>query len=207
MIDKTLVSAYYKGGDPFAMFAKTDWAQTPDDLFDKDVLILWGGEDISPAIYGQEVKNARAGAKPSSRDIIESALFRRAVDDGIPIIGVCRGAQLACALSGGTVYQHIEHGHHQDHAVETMDGHTYFTSSCHHQALNLEGTKHELLAWDKGRKIKAFTDTDVPTEVVIPEVVFFPDTKCLAIQGHPEWMSPSSPFVQWLGKQIQTKLL
>lgn len=206
MIDKTLCSGYYRGEDPFQMFARHKDVMKPDDLPQDGVLILWGGEDISPALYGQSVMRARAGYVPSARDVIEKRLFERAVDMGLPIIGICRGAQLACALSGGTLYQHIEGGHHTDHSVETKDGHTYFTSSCHHQALNVNGASHELLAWDKNRKTVAYTDKD-QYPVTVPEVVFFDKTKCLAIQGHPEWMSPTSPFVKWLGTQITTYLL
>ena len=168
------------------------------------MLILWGGEDISPAIYEQDVVHARAPNKPSARDTMEMNLFKQAVKLGIPIIGVCRGAQLACAMSGGTLYQHIQGGHHGDHEVETFDGQVMHTSSCHHQALNLEGVGHELLAWDKDRITVAFTDKEV-TKVIIPEVVLLTETKTLAIQGHPEWMHKKDAFVKWCANLIQTR--
>ena len=200
-----LVSAYYHGEDPFGIFKHTRSTMYPRNLTGKqEALILWGGEDISPAIYKQDVIHARAGKIPSARDLIEISLFNRAVELGIPIIGVCRGAQLACSLSGGTLFQHIEGGHHQNHKVETKDGHIFTTSSCHHQALNVENTEHDILAWDSGRKTRVYTDKN-DFETVIPEVVYFPKTKAFAIQGHPEWMSPSSPFVQWCAKQIQER--
>lgn len=206
MIDKTLFSAYYDVNDPFHMFARHKRATRVEDLTEEGVLILWGGEDISPALYGQEVGLARASAKPSGRDIIEKKLFERAVELGLPIIGICRGAQLSCALSGGSVYQHIEGGHHQDHSIKTEDGSTLYTSSCHHQALNVKGTDHKVLAWDNGRVTKAYTDVDEEM-VIIPEVVYFPKTKCLAIQGHPEWLAATNPFVRWCGDKIQAYIL
>ncbi len=199
-----LVSAYYSGNDPFAIFDSVVAAVNPNKLQKGDVLILWGGEDISPALYGQHVVHARAGHQPSARDIVETNLFNRAVDLGIPIIGVCRGAQLACALSGGTLYQHIANGHHQDHKVETKDGHTYTTSSCHHQALNLDKVPHELLAWDKDRETTVFTDKEV-TKKIIPEVAYMTETKTFAIQGHPEWMTPTTPFVKWCANEIKRR--
>jgi len=200
-----LVSAYYQGQDPFGIFNHVSSVVNPNKLTGKnEILILWGGEDISPALYNQGVVHARASAKPSARDVIESSLFQRAVELGIPIIGVCRGAQLQCALSGGTLFQHIQGGHHQDHDVETRDGHTFKTSSCHHQALNLTKIEHELLAWDKDRTTTVFTDKDVDT-AVIPEVAYIPSTKSFAIQGHPEWMHPSTPFVKWCANEIKTR--
>lgn len=199
-----LVSAYYTGQDPFAIFKDVSTAVNPNKLQKGDCLILWGGEDISPALYNQPVVHARAGHMPSARDVIETNLFNKAVDLGIPIIGVCRGAQLACALSGGTLFQHIQGGHHQDHKVETKDGHTFTTSSCHHQALNLKDVPHELLAWDKDRETTVYTDKDIQTQI-IPEVVYLNETKTFAIQGHPEWMCPTSPFVQWCANEIKRR--
>lgn len=201
---KTLFSAGFSEKDPFGIFDKTVRVMSPEHLSTEGMLILWGGEDISPAIYEQEVVHARAPIKPSARDLMEMALFKQAVKLGIPIIGVCRGAQLACAMSGGTLYQHIKDGHHGDHEVETFDGKTMHTSSCHHQALNLEKVDHELLAWDKDRITVAFTDTSV-TKVVIPEVVLLKKTKTLAIQGHPEWMSHKDAFVKWCANLLQTR--
>lgn len=201
---KTLFSAGFSERDPFKIFDHTVRVNKPEELTTDGMLILWGGEDISPALYQQEVVHARAASKPSARDIMEQRLFEQAVKLGIPIIGVCRGAQLACALSGGTLYQHIQGGHHGDHEIETFDGKTMHTSSCHHQALNLEKVDHELLAWDKNRITTAFTDTDVK-KVIIPEVVFLKKTNTFAIQGHPEWMHHKDAFVKWCANLLQTR--
>ena len=200
-----LISAYYQGEDPFNIFNKISSTMKPHHLTGKnEVLILWGGEDISPALYNQSVVYARASNQPSTRDIVEKHLFQRAVDLDMPIIGICRGAQLACALSGGTLFQHIGGGHHSNHKVDTKDGHTFTTSSCHHQALNLDNVPNELLAWDRERTTRVYTDKE-ELETIIPEVVYIPSTKSFCIQGHPEWMSPTSPFVTWCAKQIKER--
>jgi gamma-glutamyl-gamma-aminobutyrate hydrolase PuuD len=201
-----LYSAYFRSQDPFKIFSETIPVYDPEELATDGALILWGGEDISPALYNQDVIHARASKHPSSRDLIEATLFNAAVKLGIPIIGVCRGAQLACALSGGTLYQHIQGGHHQDHAVSTFDGQTFYTTSCHHQALNLSKVGHELLAWDKDRTTVAYTDKDI-VEVTIPEVVLLTESNTLAIQGHPEWMSPTTPFVTWCANQFKERFM
>lgn len=98
-----------------------------------DILILEGGTDINPEIYGE--KRGRYTQSPDrQRDEVEIALFNSAVFSGIPILGICRGAQLACALSGGKLIQHIEN-HTRSHEVVTEEGESYTTSSCHHQAM------------------------------------------------------------------------
>lgn len=204
MIKKTLFSAGFAERDPFRIFDKVERVVSPDELHTNGMLILWGGEDISPSLYGQAVVGARAPSNPSNRDKMEKALFEKAVELGIPVIGVCRGAQLACALSGGTLFQHIEGGHHGDHLIETKDGAILETSSCHHQALNLAKVDHELLAWDKDREVRVFTDLDT-FKTVIPEVAILNKTKTLAIQGHPEWMSYNSPFNKWLSNILMEK--
>lgn len=204
-----LYSGYYRGNDPFGIFERVINTNRPDKLRPDGALILWGGEDISPAIYGQKPVKACAPAFPSDRDEVEMALFKTAVQLGMPIIGICRGAQLGCALSGGSLFQHIEGGHHEHHVVTTKDGHEFKTSSCHHQALNLLGldsSEYELLAWDKERVTTVYTDKD-EMRVTIPEVVHFKKTNLFAIQGHPEWMSPHSPFVEWCSEQMKEKVL
>ena len=199
-----LYSALYQEHDPFGIFSSVKLVGPDDKLKPDGMLILWGGEDISPSLYNQDVVHAHASKQPSKRDLNEISLFKQAVALGMPIIGVCRGAQLACALSGGTLFQHISGGHHGNHLVKTFDGKALETSSCHHQALNLEKVGHDLMAWDYDRITSAFTDKEIK-EVVIPEVALLHKTKTLAIQGHPEWMKPTDPFVKWLSNLLQTR--
>lgn len=206
MIKPKLFSAYYSGDDPFGIFSEVVTAHHATNLEAGGVLILWGGEDISPSLYNQPSTKSHASNTPSKRDIVEKHLYEAAVKLGMPIIGICRGAQLGCALSGGSLFQHIEGGHHSNHFVDTYDGNVFNTSSCHHQALNLSEVDHELLAWDHGRMTKAWTDKD-EMDVVIPEVVNIPSTKTFAIQGHPEWMSPKAKFVEWCAQQFSERYL
>lgn len=200
---KNLYSIYYKETDPFNKFENTYSLGKINTIKEHGCVILWGGEDISPSIYNQKPKFTSASPKPSERDALEIEYARFAIKNKMPIIGVCRGAQLMCCLSGGSLYQHIQDGtHHERHNVITYDGQNLITSSCHHQAMNLNGTKHELLAWDSKPNTNVF-DEHTKTQVTIPEVVYFLETNCLAIQGHPEWMNPQNEFVQWCVTQME----
>ena len=168
------------------------------DIPDPDgFLVIWGGGDIHPSLYGRPNIASSVGKIPSLRDQAEATLFKRAVDLGVPIVGICRGAQLGCALSGGVLVQHVE-GHERSHGITTINGQTLISSSLHHQMMGLWGTNHELFAWSS-EKLSDFylgiTDEELDLLAGIePEIVWFPDTKCLAIQGHPEFLDLNHPF-------------
>lgn len=167
-------------------------------------LVIWGGADISPSLYRSAVSaNCHASAALSSRDRIEAAACLAAAARGIPIIGVCRGAQLLCALAGGKLIQDVR-GHHGDHAITTDDGREYITSSVHHQMMYPWKIEHELIAWSTDRLSSRYETGDGEQDIsehaakmVEPEIVYFPRFKGLAIQGHPEFMRATDPFVQY----------
>jgi GMP synthase-like glutamine amidotransferase len=170
---------------------------------DVDGLVIWGGADISPSLYNEDVA-PQTGATEllSSRDEAEREVFQAAVEVGIPIIGVCRGAQLVCALSGGKLVQDVDN-HHGNHTMITDKGDQIVTTSIHHQMMfpfKLSEEEYRLLAWSEEKRsglyIMNSTETmmDIPVE---PEVIYFRKTRALAIQGHPEFADRHSPFVQY----------
>ena len=105
-MSKRLVSGYYEDYFPFhasGLFKDFSVTSNPADLTENDVLLIWGGEDISPSLYGKKVsRETHASEEPSRRDRIEWALMQRAKELNIPIIGICRGAQMLCASAGGS---------------------------------------------------------------------------------------------------------
>jgi putative glutamine amidotransferase len=87
-----------------------------EDLLSRlDALILAGGSDVDPDSYG--AKRAEAtGTTWSDRDESEIALTRAALDRGMPVLGICRGAQLLNVALGGTLVQHLPDAvGHSDH--------------------------------------------------------------------------------------------
>lgn len=76
-------------------------------LFDSlDGLLLPGGADIGPSIYGAR-PHPRLGAVDSARDRAELALAQWALAEQKPVLGICRGQQLLNVASGGTLFQDI----------------------------------------------------------------------------------------------------
>jgi putative glutamine amidotransferase len=185
-----------------------------DDGIDIDALVIWGGEDIHPSLYNERASRfMHSGDAPSRRDRIESEACRAAIRRGIPLIGVCRGAQLVCALAGGRLIQHVE-GHGRNHLVTTHDGHQFITTSVHHQMMYPYDVEHTLIGWAQDHRSKIHINQDSINDPLMadkeePEIVWFPKIKALAIQGHPEFVSnpQTSPFVQYCLDCIDTFIL
>src|SRR5215211_2242203 len=73
-----------------------------------DAVFLPGGADIDPVSYGSE-PHPLCDKTDRERDRVELALARWAMEEGKPVLGVCRGMQLINLAAGGTLYQDIAH--------------------------------------------------------------------------------------------------
>jgi putative glutamine amidotransferase len=71
-----------------------------------DGVLLAGGADIAPALYGEE-PHPKLGLIEHLRDAVELPLIRWAVADHKPVLGICRGMQALNVALGGTLYQDI----------------------------------------------------------------------------------------------------
>jgi putative glutamine amidotransferase len=82
-------------------------AEAPGELLDLiDALLLSGGSDLDPASYGARPDPHTSGYR-GERDRFELALARAALARDMPVLGVCRGAQLLNVACGGTLDQHL----------------------------------------------------------------------------------------------------
>lgn len=78
-----------------------------DALFEElDGLLLTGGADVDPRLYG-ETPQPECGPIETERDRLELQLIRKAWEKDLPILAVCRGAQILNAAMGGTLYQDL----------------------------------------------------------------------------------------------------
>ena len=80
-------------------------AGTGGPLKDLDAVVIGGGDDISPGLYG-DLANPDAQYDPD-RDKFESEIIDYALINRLPILGICRGAQLLNVKLGGTLYADI----------------------------------------------------------------------------------------------------
>jgi len=166
-----------------------------------DAVVFWGGTDIHPSLYKQKAHSksqVRGSPEPSARDRFEWSVMRYCKLHDIPMIGVCRGAQLMCAFAGGKLIQHVD-GHHSEHGMTTLDGEIIITTSCHHQMMYPYDVPHAILATSRICESSTYQDGDDKEISSMfsrqePEIVYFPKLNGLAIQGHPEWVRNDDEF-------------
>ncbi|MGH2447620.1 MAG: gamma-glutamyl-gamma-aminobutyrate hydrolase family protein [Chloroflexota bacterium] len=83
-----------------------------------DGLLLPGGDDIDPQLYGEE-PHPRLGSVDRQRDDLELWFARLALENDLPILGICRGVQVLAVVAGGSLYQDLpsQLGHARPHDV------------------------------------------------------------------------------------------
>jgi putative glutamine amidotransferase len=86
-----------------------------------DGLILSGGGDVDPALYGEQLDGSRGVDR--QRDDMEMALARWALKEGKPLLAICRGIQVLNVALGGTLYQDL--AAHKPDSIR----HNYFDSA------------------------------------------------------------------------------
>jgi putative glutamine amidotransferase len=176
------------GGRPVVLPPVGDPSGALDRL---DALVLSGGGDLNPSSYGA-VPHERTGYVREFRDEAELALVRRAWADGLPLLGICRGAQVLNVALGGTLHQHVPDvvgddrhslapGRYNRFPVTVaphsrlataLGAETVTVSHYHHQAADRLGTGLTATAWSDDGLVEAVEATHRPF--------------ALGVQWHPE---------------------
>src|SRR5512139_2222743 len=172
------------------------------------VHIEWGGADVDPSFYGIERSNY-CGRSYIKNDKLSIARIKKAHEKGIPVIGICRGAQIANVVNGGILVQHID-GHTKNHDITlydlngNIDKENIYVTSTHHQMM-IAHKDGVVLGKDNRSTTGVHWENvnDPHFYKYVTEVVYYPKTKTLCIQPHPEWMRQDSPFINWINQFIQ----
>ena len=196
LLPEGYVTAVNRAGG-LGLLAAPDPAITadPDELLDRlDGLILTGGADLDPGVYGQ-APHPETQAFQRDRDDFEIAVARRAIERDLPVLGICRGMQVLDVAYGGTLHQHLPeslgHGEHRrvpgsfdgaDHDVRLTEGSLaaraagelrHATKSHHHQGVDRIGD--------------GFVVSGVSALDDLVETIERPDRRfVLGVQWHPE---------------------
>jgi gamma-glutamyl-gamma-aminobutyrate hydrolase PuuD len=168
------------------------------DIIDKAWLVLPGGSDINPAIYKKPNYKSYVSTHSKYRDKQEIANYKKAIKQGRPILGICRGHQLISALNGLTLIQDMNHP--VSHEIYVRDLKTdKFTkkvkvNSAHHQLVwtnnKLEGDDFKVYGHCLLSKHHYYDLRVSPIVTIEPEIIHFPKINALGVQFHPEWMTP-----------------
>jgi len=156
---------------------------------DVDLVVFTGGADVDPALYGEHQHfTTYVDAK---RDQYEVELFRHALSLGIPMLGICRGAQFLCVMAGGKLVQNMD-GHQRDHKIRTRDDRWFMVSSVHHQ-MQLPPEDAEVLGWSDPKRASIYEGGigDITPDLEF-EVVAYQSIRAVGLQYHPEIMDSSS---------------
>jgi putative glutamine amidotransferase len=162
-----------------------------------DGLLLPGGGDVEPARYGEEPA-PETGAPDPERDAWDLACAGAALARGLPVLAICRGAQVLNVALGGDLVQHVD-GHacsarYSEHVhgvrlapgsrlAAVLEGHEVGTNSLHHQAVGRPGAGVRAVAWSEDGTVEGFEVEGHPAVI--------------AVQWHPELL-PDEPRQQLL---------
>lgn len=192
------------GGIAVVIPYPTSLDSVPELVSRLDGLILSGGEDPDPLLYGQSTKRG-LGVVVRDRDDLEIALVHEMMTQGKPVLGICRGIQLLNVAFRGTLYQDLDREwrgeiqhmqraarHHRSHALRVTPGSRLCNALCgqvelrcnsfHHQAVDQVGGGLVATAWDEEGLIEAVEHTDAPYVI--------------GVQWHPEnlWREDATQF-------------
>jgi putative glutamine amidotransferase len=192
------------GGLPFVL-PVLDPADAQDVVDGLGGLLLAGGGDVDPACYGEATGPEVAGVD-AGRDAYELALVRSARQRRVPVLGVCRGLQIANVAHGGSLIQHLpfvtsaEHrddarSHEAVHPVVVEPGTPFAAlvgaplvdvNSLHHQAVDRVGVGLSVVARGLDGTIEALASDDAGF---------------VGVQWHPELLADmpvSGRLFEWL---------
>lgn len=184
-------------------------------------VVFGGGDDVPYDLYDEEEgEHKRTQSYSTNRTLFEIDMFDACQRAQVPTLGICRGAQLLCVMSGGKLVQHVL-GHQTSHEILVRDLQSgtwckkpVRTSSTHHQMMMpfvLDKEKYSVLAkaserlsstYERGPKAPDYTEEEMLCE---PEIVMFGGANALCIQGHPEYtFQCSDEFIEYCDTCIRT---
>lgn len=176
-------------------------ADTPENA---DLVVFGGGSDVNPAYYGEDPHCLTSFNV--ARDDADVDLFGRCREIGVPMFGICRGAQFLHVMNGGKLYQDLD-GHTGTHSIwdATTGRQVDHVSSVHHQACVKSHDEQFVLLADANKStVRWLNDKLSETKGGFREVeaYFWKDTCCLGVQGHPEYRGYYN-YLQWTLKLIE----
>lgn len=201
-------SVIQNGGIPYIIPFNEDDEVIEQQLLNVQGLILSGGHDVDPHNYGEEPEQKLGDIWPE-RDHFDMRLLKLAEKNNIPVLGICRGAQIINVAHGGSLYQDLSYRkeetlkHSQGqrptlltHTVETVAG-TKIAELLGKAKLQTNSFHHQLIK-DVAPEFKvAARATDGVVEAIEND-----DASIIAVQWHPEMLHRVVSYQNNLFKHI-----
>lgn len=167
-----------------------------------DGVVISGGADVDPSAYGAE-PHPNLGRSEPERDTWELDVIAEALRTDLPLLGICRGAQLLQVHLGGRLIQHV--GRNEG------DGHPRFDEprnvACHNVRFAPGTLAHRLYGDEYAvnslhHQVLAEPAAELVVSGVAPdgaiEAVEMPGRRVFAVQWHPEMLDSLDPSLTWL---------
>ena len=192
------------GGVAVVLPTLDSYARAEELLAALDGIVFSGGEDVSPAWYGEEVWNETVRVD-AVRDRSDSLLAKAALASGKPILAICRGEQMLNVVMGGSLYQdlpsqfgtEVKHGGGATHRIGLEPGSVlaeiYGTDSLsvnsyHHQGVKALAPGVRATAHSADGLVEAYENEQIWA------VQFHPEKDLQA--GDTRWLRLFGAFVQ-----------
>ena len=172
-----------------------EWDSAPEIIQSVDGIVIPGGVDINPAVYGE--KNTASVDIDDRLDRFEMFVIGTALRNKKPILGICRGHQLLNVYFGGTLNQNVDHceihmreAHQKDRVHgstvaknsflhQVYGGEELMINSAHHQAIALLSEDFRPVQYSLDGEIEAIEHKTMP----IYGVQWHPERTCLAYES------------------------
>ncbi|MCW2832692.1 MAG: Gamma-glutamyl-gamma-aminobutyrate hydrolase [Nocardioides sp.] len=186
------------GGVPVLLPPTSPYAEAAGAVLARlDALVISGGADVSPERYGEQ-PHERTTSWRDDRDAWEVALLEAADEQGLPVLGVCRGMQVMAVQAGGVLDQHVpdlvDHDRHSP--VPGFFGETPVSLAPGSRLASLLGTSLTVHCHhhQSVREHPGFTATAWADDGLVEAMEAAGDRLCVAVQWHPEMAADAGLF-------------
>lgn len=214
-VNEQYIEAITAGGGIPLIIPVTDEAAITAYVSLIDGLVLSGGHDVSPQMYGEETLRL-AGESYPARDTFEQALLLEALKQHKPVLGICRGAQLLNVVHGGSLYQdvsyatHVQLQHLQATAGEqpvhnvTLTPESRIATIFDTEIVGVNSFHHQLIKTVAPNFEATGVTSDGVVEVIEAKTK---DQFIMGVQWHPEQMAQHNEQMQGLFNTFVTESL
>lgn len=157
-----------------------------------DLIIISGGRDISPSLYNEE--DLTDTKKCAEEDVSDYFLIKSAIENNIPLIGICRGMQAIAVYYNAQLIQELDSPLHYSKTEDYISHSIYITNkdsllySLFNESIvsGLPSRHHQAVKSIKGTRLEVTAYTESENRLVIEAIESLDSSFIFGIQFHPE---------------------